>query len=303
MPKFFNGPTHVQDLPHIPEISRRRFINGVVASATASAVSCLSPGSLGSESNEPPRIKKAVKFHMINDDLSVLDKFKLLADLGFDGTEIHVRTKIDRNEVRRAIDATGVVVHGFLNSSKPDLEHAIDSAKFYGGTSVLVLAGAVNKDNPYDKVYRQQQDRIKAALPYAEKHGIKLLIENVWNNFLLSPLEMARFIDEMESPAVGAYFDVGNVVRFGWPEHWIRILGKRIVKLDIKEYSRKKQMDEGLLKGFQVKIGEGDCDWPAVHDALTDIGYTSGWATAEVSGGGRERLADISRRMDKVLEL
>lgn len=253
------------------------------------------------KSNELPRIKKAVKFHMIKEEMSVLDKFKLLKDVGLDGTEIHVTSKVDRNEVRRAIDKTGVVVHGFLNSDKPDLIHAIDSAKYYGGSSVLVVAGRVDASHPYDEVYRQQQSRILKALPYAEKHNIKLLIENVWNGFLLSPLEMARFIDELDSPAVGAYFDVGNVVRFGWPDHWIRILGKRIAKLDIKEYSRAKQMNEGLRKGFEVEIGEGDCDWPAVRKALNEIGYTSGWATAEVPGGDRNRIAEIAKRMNEVL--
>ena len=203
------------------DFSRRRFL-----ASTATACAAASCGLRQTTAAEPvsadSRIRKAVKYQMIKEDLSVLDKFKLLADLGFDGTEIHVTTKVDRNEVRKAIEATGVVVHGFLNSSKPDLKYAIDSAKFYGATSVLVVAGRVDGENAYDQVYRQQQDRIKAALPYAEKMGVRLLIENVWNNFLLSPLEMARFIDEMQSPAVGAYFDVGNVVRFGWPAHWIR---------------------------------------------------------------------------------
>ncbi|RMG35488.1 MAG: sugar phosphate isomerase/epimerase [Planctomycetota bacterium] len=240
---------------------------------------------------------------MIKENLSVLDKFKLLADLGFDGTEIHVTTKVDRSQVRRAIDATGVVVHGFLNSSKPDLKYAIDTARFYGATSVLVVAGKVDKDHPYDRVYRQQQQRIRAALPYAAKQGVKLLIENVWNNFLLSPLEMARFIDELDSPFAGAYFDVGNVLRLGWPEQWIRILGRRIGKLDIKDYSRRKQNQEGPRRGFDVEIGDGDCDWPAVRRALAEIGYTSGWATAEVRGGDRRRLAEIAERMNRVLDL
>ena len=164
-----------------------------------------------------------------------------------------------------------------------------------------MVAGRVNAANPYDQVYQQQQDRLRAAVPHAEKQNINLLIENVWNGFLLSPLEMKRFIDELESPAIGAYFDVGNVVRTGWPDQWIRILGDRIKKLDIKEYSRKKQMQEGLRKGFDVEIGDGDCDWPAVRRALRDIGYESGWATAEVPGGDRERLADIAKRMEKVL--
>jgi len=280
-------------------IGRRNFLQGSVAAAfglsTLPALAAAKP--------DVKRIKKAVKYHMITEKLSVLDKFKLLADLGYDGTEIHVTTKVDRNEVRQAIEATGVQVHGFLNSSKHDLTGAIDNAKFYGASSVLVVAGRVDKNNSYDKVYAEQQKRLRVALPYAEKQGIKLLIENVWNNFLLSPLEMARFLDELESPAIGAYFDVGNVVRFGWPDQWIKILGKRIGKLDIKEYSRKIQMNEGLRKGFQVEIGEGDCDWPAVRKALNQIGYIDGWATAEVRGGDRKRLADIAERMDHVLAL
>ncbi|MFV2067170.1 MAG: sugar phosphate isomerase/epimerase family protein [Pirellulales bacterium] len=285
-------------------ISRRRFLrkSSTAVGATASLLAVRRTD--GGESTRPSgRIRRAVKFHMIQERLPVVDKFKLLKDLGFEGTEIHVTEKVDKEEVRRAIDATGVVVHGFLNSSKPDLKFAIDRAKFYGATSVLVVAGRVTEDSPYDQVYRQQQQRIKAALPYAEQTGVKLLIENVWNNFLLSPLEMARFIDELESPAAGAYFDVGNVVRFGWPDHWIRILGHRIVKLDIKGYSRKKQMREGPRKGFDVAIGEGDCNWPAVRQALADVGYTSGWATAEVRGGDRRRLAEIAEQMDRVLQL
>lgn len=286
-------------------LSRRRFLRDAASAglATTAASYCLDDAHSTAANTPSGRIRKAVKYHMIKEDLSVLDKFKMLADLGFDGTEIHVTTKINRHEVRAAIEATDVLVHGFLNSSKPDLMSAIDNAKFYGATSVLVVAGKVDKANPYDKVYRQQQERIKVALPYAEKHGVRLLVENVWNNFLLSPLEMARFIDEMQSPAVGVYFDVGNIVRIGWPDQWIRILGNRIVKLDIKEYSRKKQNNEGPRKGFNVEIGEGDCDWPAVRQALAHIGYTTGWATAEVTGGDRQRLADIAERMDKVLQL
>ena len=287
-------------------ITRRVLLKGMSTAAIVGSICSQQADNIAvaKEKKEKPvakRIKRAVKFHMIQGKISVLEKFQLLKELGFDGTEIHVTDKSDPEEIRNAVDKTGVVVHGFLNSSKPDLKFAIDRAKYFGGESVLVVAGKVDRKNSYDQVYREQQQRLRVALPYAEKQGIKLLIENVWNNFLLSPLEMARFLDELESDAVGAYFDVGNVVRFGWPEQWIRILGKRIVKLDIKEYSRKIQMNQGVRKGFQVEIGEGDCDWPAVRKALADIGYTSGWATAEVKGGDRNRLAEIKQRMDKVL--
>lgn len=287
------------------ESTRRTFLKQ--SSATLLAGALLQPVTAlagdGASSGKKGRIKKAVKYQMITEKIPVMDKFKMLKDLGFDGTEIHYRTKVDPKEVRKAIDATGVQVHGFLNSSRDELKDSIDQVKYYGGTSVLVVAGRVDQNNPYDVVYRQQQAKLRKHLPYAEQQGIKLLVENVWNNFLLSPLEMARFIDELDSPAAGVYFDVGNVVRFGWPEQWIRILGPRIGKLDIKEYSRKKQKEEGLWKGFQVEITEGDCNWPEVRQALQDINYTEGWATAEVKGGDRQRLQDISERMDRALDL
>lgn len=283
--------------------SRRTFLKQ--ASASVLAGSLIQPLQVNGADSTVSKsgIKKAAKYHMILEEVSVLDKFKMLKDAGFEGTEIHYRTKVDPKEVRKAIDSTGVQVHGFLNSSRDELKDSIDQSKYYGGTSVLVVAGRVDQKNSYEEVYRQQQAKLRKYLPYAEKQGIKLLVENVWNNFLLSPLEMARFIDELESPAAGVYFDVGNVVRFGWPDQWIRILGPRIVKLDVKEYSRKKQKDEGLWKGFQVEINEGDCDWPAVRKALQEIGYTQGWATAEVKGGDRKRLQEISERMDRALAL
>jgi len=110
---------------------------------------------------------------------------------------------------------------------------------------------------------------------------------------------MARYVDEINSPWCGQYFDVGNCVKYGWPEHWIAVLGKRIKKIDIKEFSRKLMNTKGPGAGFGLKIGDpaGDCDWPAVMQALQSIGY-NGWATAEVPGGGAEELKDISQRMD-----
>jgi len=113
---------------------------------------------------------------------------------------------------------------------------------------------------------------------------------------------MARFIDELDSPMVGAYFDVGNNIRWGYAGHWVEVLGSRIGKLDIKEYSRKLQNDEGLRAGFQVEIGEGSVDWPRIRQELLKIDFR-GWATAEVKGGDRERLAEIATRMDRVLGL
>lgn len=260
-------------------------------------------------------IKKAVKIGMVQEGETFLDKFKLVKSLGFDGIELAAPTNWNKEEILAAKEETGLPIHGVVGTKhwKQTLSHndpamrkeglealleGIRDAKEYGASSILLVVGKVDKETSYDDAYTRTQAEIRKAIPLAEELGIKILFENVWNNFLLSPLEMARYIDEFETDAVGAYFDVGNVVRYGWPEQWIRILGDRIVKLDIKEYSRKKQMEEGLYKGFQVKLGEGDCDWAAVMKALRDINYT-GWGTAEVRGGDKTRLKEIADRMDK----
>ncbi|MEM9016764.1 MAG: TIM barrel protein, partial [Verrucomicrobiota bacterium] len=143
---------------------------------------------------------------------------------------------------------------------------------------------------------------IRKGLPAAEKHEVKILVENVWASFLISALDMERYVDEIDHPWFGAYYDVGNNVRWGVPQHWIEVLGDRIGKLDIKEWDERKHAGEGLRAGFGSELGDGTIDWAAVRAALRKIDFT-GWATAEVSGGNRERLGDVSRRMDSVLGL
>jgi len=295
-------------------IDRRGFLQAGGAALAASALlpSGIAPAAETSDASH--ELKKAVKFGMVKVDGSVRDKFALLKELGFEGVDMN--SPQDHDEVRRAQDETGLEVHGVVGYghwgkpfSHPDpqvradglenIKRAVRDAKAYGGTSVLLVPAVVSKEVSYADAYKRSQAEIRKLLPLAEELEIRILIENVWNNFLLSPVEMANYIDELESPMMGVYFDVGNVVRFGWPEHWIRALGERIVKLDIKEYSRELQNKQGPRAGFGVKLGDGDCDWPAVMQALADIGY-KGWATAEVRGGDAERLKDISQRMDRI---
>lgn len=286
-------------------VSRRQLLTQTTASLAALALARTTRAApAATVASAPLRLKKALKYTMIGEKLSVADKFKLVKDIGFEGLEVPVRPKgmEDRKTFRQASEAAGLPIHGVLNSSNPDIRTAIELANYLGATSVLIVAGRVNAETAYDVNYAATQKLLREALPLAERYKIKLLVENVWNDFLLSPLEMARYLDELDSPWVGAYFDVGNVVKFGWPEQWVRILGRRIGKLDIKEYSRKKMNDEGMWKGFNVELGEGDVNWPAVRHELAAIGY-EGWATAEIKGGDRQRLAEIARRMDQVLAL
>ena len=263
-------------------------------------------------------IRKAVKFGMVQEEsLSIVEKFQLLKDLGFDGVELDSPSDLDRDEVIAARDSVGLPIHGVVDSvhwqktlSHADpavraeglagLRTALDDASAYGASTVLLVPAVVNKGVSYADAYERSQAEIRKVLPMAKDLGVKIAIENVWNMFLLSPLECARYVDEFESDAIGWYFDVGNIVNYGWPEHWIRTLGHRILKLDIKEYSRSKRDQEGPYAGFGVPLGEGDCDWPEVVTALEDIGY-EGWATAEIAGGDTDRLREIAMRMDRIL--
>jgi L-ribulose-5-phosphate 3-epimerase len=304
----------------VPRVTRRAFVRtaATTLAATAAAGCGTSSGLAQTAPATPAGFKKAVKIGMVQIEGNLTDKFRLVRELGFDGIELD-SPGLDRDAALRAQDATGLTIHGLVDSahwrdtlSHPDpqvrqrgveaLRTALQDAQALGATTVLLVPAVVNKDVSYEDAYRRSQAEIRKVLPLAEELGVRIGLENVWNNFLLSPLETARYIDEFASPAIGAYFDVGNVVRYGWPQHWVRTLGRRILKLDIKEYSRKKQIDEGLWKGFQVELLEGDCDWPEVMRALREVGFR-GWGTAEVPGGGRQRLAELAARMDKIFAL
>jgi L-ribulose-5-phosphate 3-epimerase len=298
-------------------MNRKEFVK---LTGSVAAWAMLAPGALTgavSDTTEKVTLKKSLKFGMVKEDLSVMEKFKLLKELGFDGVELDSPNKLDKSEILAARDATGLHIPGTVNSlhwkyplSDPDpavraqcvesMKSALKDTKEYGGNTVLLVPGVVNEKVSYADAYHRSQDEIRKIIPIAEETGVKIAIENVWNNFLISPMEAARYIDEFESDMIGWYFDVGNVVRYGWPEQWITILKHRIIKLDIKEYSRKKQRDEGIWAGFDVKLGEGDCNWPVVIKALESIAYKGGWGSAEVPGGDRNRLKEISERMDKI---
>ncbi|NNJ26461.1 sugar phosphate isomerase/epimerase family protein [Alienimonas chondri] len=300
-------------------MQRRTFLAGsAVALTAATTLKAEPPEAVTSFPETAPRFKKAVKLSMVGGNGTLTEKFQTAKAAGFDGIEVDGGTR-DVPALLTARDEVGLPIHGVVYGKSwndrfsaadatiraravAGLEQALQDCEQLGGTSVLVIPGVVDDATAYADAYARAELEIAKALPVAEKTGVDILFENVWNNFLLSPLEFARFIDSFESPSVGAYFDIGNVVRLGWPEQWITALGDRIRKLDVKEYSRKLQQEEGLWKGFGVEIGEGSVDWAKVRAALAAIGYR-GWATAEVRGGDLERLSDVAERMDSVLGL
>jgi hexulose-6-phosphate isomerase len=288
------------------QINRRGFLQRSGLALAGAAVPALlgRPSPANAEAFRG-RFRKAVGFTMIEEDLSVEDKLRLVKDVGFEGIETPTKALNKKTPepkvLARASEKVGVRVHGVVNSSHHDLTGAIDEAVLYGATSVLYCVRPEPKGS-FMENYRRTQATIRRAIPYAEKKRIHILIENIWNTFLIEPLTMARYIDELDSPYVKAYFDVGNIVRWGWPEHWIEVLGKRIVKVHVKEYNLDVAMNEGMRKGFDFPLGQGSINWARVREELKKIDYR-GWATAEVNGGDRRRLSEISKQMDKVLDL
>ncbi|MGZ5506687.1 MAG: sugar phosphate isomerase/epimerase family protein [Limisphaerales bacterium] len=266
-------------------------------------------------------LKKALMMQTFpgKDELSWMDKFKMLKEAGFDGAE--PPSHQDHKEILAAREATGIAIasvtvgHHTRTMSDPDpkkreaateaLKQALRDAKAYGATSVLCVAGRVDEQVHYADAYKRAHDAVKGAVPLAEELGVRIAIENVWNNFLLDPMEMIHFVDEFKSPGVGCHFDIGNCMNNGWPEQWIPVLAKRIQKIHVKEYSQKKENSQGVRKGFNVEYLEGDNDWPAIMKALDEIGYGP-WAIAEpayrpANVEPQERLNQISRALDKIL--
>lgn len=260
-------------------------------------------------------IRKAVNLNMIKGS-PTLHQFEMAKEAGFDGLELNRPDALPIDELIKARDATGLKFAGIICTThwgKPlthndpavreqgmrGLKLALQEAGELGCERLLLVPGVVNKEVSYADAWSRSMSAIKEAALFAEKAKCKIAVENVWNQFLLSPLEAARFVDEIGSPWVGWHFDIGNVITFGWPEQWIRTLGKRILNLHIKEYSRKKRDEEGFGKGFNVELGEGDVGWPDVMKALEEIGY-DGWGIAEVPGGDATRLKFLAERMDKL---
>jgi len=265
---------------------------------------------------EPPKdrsIYKAVKITMVTDKVPLLDKFQQTADAGFDGVSLLGANSYPRREVFAAQDKTGMPVHNVnhkthwrdrLSDADPavrarslqELRDTLAYAADLGGSSMLLVVGKVTDDDTenHEQVRTRSSEAIRAALPDASRLGVRILCENVKNGFCSTAEPWRDYIDAFNNPWLGAFFDIGNHDRFGGAPHWIRTLGPRIAKLDVKDHDHSKQRNCNLF--------DGDVDWPEVRKALKEIGYV-GWATAEVRGGDQKRLTEVASRMDRALGL
>jgi len=247
--------------------------------------------------------------------LSVLDRFKLAKEVGFEGIEPNtLNTPEEVAEYKEASKATGVLIHSIMNSdhwkypltdNDPEvvkkciegIKRSMHNAQELGADAILLVPGIVTPDVGYAKVYQRSQAEIRKLIPLAKELKVVITIENVGNRFLQSPLEFARYVDEFKSPWVRAYFDVGNVTSIGFPPDWIRTLGPRLMKVHIKKFEpgvEQPKFDRNDRRGQGI-------DWPDVRKALADVHY-SGWVTAEVKSGDETYLKELSGRMDRIFE-
>src|ERR1700733_2592591 len=289
---------------------RRRFLQTAAASTVMSRMRAYADTRLP--------IAMAVEYNMLPEKMSIMERFQLARDCGFERIECPTtRDQGDAEKMKAASEKTGLPIHSVMNmdhweypftSADPAVvEKSLDGARvsirnahLWGASTVLLVPGVVNAQTTYKEAYERSQVAIRKLIPLADELNITLALEEVWNKFLLSPLEFARYIDEYDSPRIRAYFDVGNVVLYGYPQDWIRTLGKRIAKLHIKDFSFKHQPGTDNSIASWVSLGEGDIDWTAVYEALHDIGY-QGTATLELDPGEAAYLKEVGRRVGLIL--
>jgi L-ribulose-5-phosphate 3-epimerase len=261
-------------------------------------------------------LRKTLKIGMIRSDGTLTDKFNLAKEAGFEGVELSV-PGVNADEAKEASAASGLIIDGTVGNyhwgerhtdpsetvratAVAKLKQGLRDTAALGADTMLLVPGH-GKDGTDAEVYERAVAAIREAIPVAEETKVSILIENVWNDFLYdheggadqTADKLAAFIDDLDSAWVGVQYDIGNHWKYGDPAAWIRTLGNRIKKLDIKGFSRE--------SGQFTKITEGDIDWASVKQALRDIKFT-GWLAAEVGGGGLDRLQEVSRNLDKALQ-
>ncbi len=290
-------------------IDRRSFLKMSAGIAASAAMFRMTDTLIAQPTKPTP--KKAVQYSMLPKDLSDADKFKLARKCGFEGIETDAN--IDRSEkswkeMGKMARDLGTPVHSIVfggwhapfSDPNPDviekglagMRKTLADAKAVGADNVLLVPGIVTDTVSYGQAYSRSQENIRKLIPVATDLNVTIAVENVWNKFLLSPLEFARYVDEFAHPKVKAYFDIGNVILFGFSQDWIRTLGKRINRIHLKDFKR---------QGYQwTNLKDGDVNWPQVRKSLEEVGY-SGYLTPELSGGDEAYLTDLSKRIDSII--
>lgn len=296
---------------------RRTFLKtlGTAIAASAAPVLTARPAAAPARQSTATGIRKSILINMLPRDVPYAQRFAAAREAGFDAIEMQTVTRPEEAaEIKEAAAKAGIRIHSVMNmdhwrfplsSGDPDvvtksvagMETSLRNAALWGADAVLLVPAVVDATTGYRDAYTRSQKVIRERLlPMARDMKVTIAVEEVWNKFLLSPMEFARYVDEFESPLLKAYFDVGNVVLFAFPQDWIRTLGPRIVKLHLKDFNFDRRNGTFAWKA----IGEGDIDWIEVRKALADIKY-AGYVTTEVSGGDPAYLKDVGARVDRFL--
>lgn len=291
--------------------SRRQFLR---STTTFVAAAGLGAPLFAAETKPKRKLQKAIMYATIGYPGSVMEKFKAMKAAGFEGVE--AMSHMNQDEVARAFQETGLKCasvcgakhwnkDALLSSADEGarakgleaLKQSLRDAKRYGAPTVLLVPGVARDGVSYEQCWQRSIAEIRKAIPTCEETGVKIAIENVWNDFIIKPEQAKQYVDEINSPWVGWHFDIGNMIKWGPSEDWIKLLGKRIINLHIKDYGNPPK------KGFSVKLMEGDVNWPKVMQEVDRIGYT-GWAITEQPGGQTKdeaALKEFSALLDKVI--
>lgn len=314
------------------EFSRRSFLaTGTAAAAGLSLATGPQVTAAEAAANpiiEPPagkRILLSCKLGMIakkvdGKDLTLTERLKLAGQAGFDGVDFDEAGSFTAEQARDAVRESGVFVHNAINhahwgqrltsakeeeraTGRKNIEHCLRVSHAAGGSAVLIVIGS-GSDGPAEEIDERARVEIKKLIPLAASLGQMILFENVWNKMHYdhdqppeqTPDRFIKFVDSFNSPWVGMYYDIGNHWKYGQPRAWLNAFGHRAVKLDVKGFSRKGN------KFVDITSEEDDLPWGEVQKGLEDIGFT-GWTTAEVGGGGLERLTIVRQQMQKAFGL
>jgi len=296
--------------------SRREFLKSstavVVGGGSAAALLRDFAQATTADSSGASAIKKGLVYSMLPNSLPHAARFKLARNTGFEVVQAPTTPdQKEAEEMQRAAVSSGIRIDSVMNmdhwnyplssgdpsvveKSLAGMRMSLHNAKLWGSDVVLLVPAVVNPQTSYRDAWTRSHLQIRKLLPLAAELKVVIGIEEVWNKFLLSPLEIKQYIAEFRSPWIKAWFDVGNVLLYGYPQDWIRTLGKDIVKLHIKDFKRKEN-------GYAwVNLGDGDADWPEIRKALVEIEY-AGSAIVELEGGDEAYLRDVSQRLDRLL--
>lgn len=264
------------------------------------------------DQGQEARLLKACQYRMLPKELKDAEKFALAKKCGFAGIELNgpIEDLAAAKEMGALAKQAGVPIHGVVNGwggplsdPKPEnvakglasMETSLKCAQAVGADAVLLVPAVVSEEVGYGEAWERSQKNVRKLLPLAKELQVTIAVENVWNKFLLSPLEFAQYVDQFDNPWLKAYIDVGNMIQFGFAQDWLRTVGKRIVKIHLKDFKRKDNK-------FTASLLEGDVNWPQVRRALDEIGY-HGYLTTELNGGDEAYLTDLAQRIDKIIAM